>query len=134
MPAMMQKLELKATGKKEKILGYECEQYELKQRGETMEVWATDQLIPYQSYLRNQAHRFGPRMLEELWPKMVKEKKLFPMRAVLRFDNGTERFRFEVKSVKAEKLKKEDARLFEPPADYFETEPLPDVTSLFRAK
>ena len=123
--AMMDKLELKPTGKKEEILGFACEQYEVKQRGETLEIWATGQLLPYEPYLRNPPPRFGPRMLGEQWPKLVKEQKLFPLRAILRYDNGTERFRFEVKSVKAEKLKPEDAKLFEPPGNYIETEPLP---------
>ena len=125
MPAMAEKLELKATGKKEKILGYACEQYELKQRGETLEIWATDQLLPYQPYLRSQPHRFGPRMLEEQWPQMLTSRKLFPLRVSLRFDNGQERFRFEVKSIKSDKIDEKDRTLFQPPADYTEVRPLP---------
>ncbi len=107
MPPMpMEKLELTATGKKDKILGYECEQFELKQRGEVMEIWATNQLLPFQPYLRNEPHRFGPRMLEEQWATLLTAKKLFPLRASLRFDMGPnqsaapERFHFEVKSIK----------------------------------
>ena len=125
MPAMAEKLELKATGKKEKILGFACEQYELKQRGETLEIWATDQLLPYQPYLRSQPHRFGPRMLEEQWPQMLTSRKLFPLRVSLRFDNGQERFRFEVKSIKSDKIDEKDRTLFQPPADYTEVRPLP---------
>lgn len=37
-PGMGEKLELKPTGKKEKILGFECEQFELKQRGKIVEI------------------------------------------------------------------------------------------------
>ncbi len=120
-----EKLELKPTGKKDNILDCACQQYELKQHGETLEIWATDQLLPFQPYLASQPHRFLPQMIEEQWPKLVTERKLFPLRAILRYDNGAERFRFEVKSVKAEKLKPEDASLFEPPADYAEIQPLP---------
>jgi hypothetical protein len=124
-PPMMEKMELKAIGEKTNLLGFACEKFEIKQRGETMEIWATDQLLPFQNYIRNQPHRFGPRMIEEQWAGMVKARKLFPLRATLKFDNGTERFRFEVKSVTPQKLRDEDAKLFEPPAGYFEVEPLP---------
>jgi hypothetical protein len=129
MPPMpMEKLELKATGKKEKILGYECEQFEIKQRGETMEIWATNKLIPFQDYMRNQKPRFGPRMIEEQWPELLTVKKLFPLRASLHFDNGPgknngpERFRFEVKSIMPGKIGNKD--LFQPPDGYNEIRPL----------
>ena len=35
MPGMMDKMELQATGQKTNLLGFACEQYQLKQRGET---------------------------------------------------------------------------------------------------
>ena len=70
-------------------------------------------------------YRFGPRMIEEQWGEVLKAKKLFPLRAVLKFENGPERFRFEVQSVTPEKIKKEDeAKLFQPPTDYQEIQPL----------
>ena len=125
LPAMADKLELKATGKKEKILSYACEQYELKRRGETLEIWATDQLFAYQPYVRNQPHRFGPRMLEEEWPQMLRSRKLFPLRVSLRFDNGPERFHFEVEAIKPDKIDDKDGKLFQPPAGYTEMRPLP---------
>ena len=141
-PMMSEKIELKPTGKKEKILGFDCQQYEIKQRGETMEIWATDQLFPYQPYIRNQAPRFGPRMIEEQWPELLMSRRLFPLRAILRFDGaatpssrstekrdaggpatGPERFRFEVKSVKPGQIDKPE--LFQPPEGYTEIQPLP---------
>ncbi len=76
-PMMAEKIELQSTGKKEKILGYACEQYEIKQRGETMEIWATDKLFPFQPYLRNQPSRFGPRMIEEQWQTCSLRKNYF---------------------------------------------------------
>ena len=118
-------IELKSTGEKTNLLGFVCEQYEIKQRGETMEIWATDQLLPFQNYVRNQPHRFGPRMIEEQWAGLLMAKKLFPLWASLRFDNGMERFRFEVTSVTPQKLTKEDLKLFQPPGGYFEIQPLP---------
>jgi hypothetical protein len=125
MPGMMQKLELQDTGLKTNLLGFACEQYEIKQRGETMEIWTTDQLFPFQPYVQNQPHRFGPRMIEEQWGGLLTAKKLFPLRVSLRFDNGAERFRFEVQSVTPQKLTDDDAKLFQPPTNYFEIQPLP---------
>ena len=124
-PPMMEKMELQDTGQKTNLLGFACERYELKQRGETMEIWATDQLFPFQPYLQNQPHRFGPRMIEQQWAELVKARKLFPLLAVLRYDNGPERLRFEVQSVTPEKLTEGDTRLFQPPSGWFEVQPLP---------
>ena len=124
-PPEMEKLELKATGDKTNLLGYACARYEIKQRGEVMEIWATDQLLPYQPWLQNQPPRFGPRMIEEQWGELVKAKKLFPLLATLQFENGPERLRFEVKSVKPEKIEDQDGALFQPPPDYQEIQPLP---------
>jgi hypothetical protein len=128
MPMMrmpMEKMELKATGQKTNLLGYACERFELKQRGETLEVWATDRLLPFQPYQRDQPHRFSPPMLEEQWPGLLKARNLFPLRATLRFDNGAERYRFEVKSIQAGRIADRDGELFQPPPDYHEIEPLP---------
>ena len=131
MPAMpmmsmpMEKMELKATGEKTNLLGFACAKFEIKLRGETMEIWATDQLLPFQNYVRNQMPRFGPRMIEEQWAGLLTAKKLFPLLASLHFENGPERYRFEVQSIKPEKLKNENMKLFQPPDDYFEIRPLP---------
>lgn len=126
MPPMMnQKMELQATGQKTNLLGFACQQYQLKQRGETLEIWATDQLFPYQPYVQNQPHRFGPQRIEEQWPAMLTSRKLFPLLATLRYDNGAERFRFEVQSVTPQKLTDDEAKLFQPPDGWFEIQPLP---------
>jgi len=124
-PMMMKKLELKDTGGTTNILGFVCRQYQLKQRGETMDFWATDQLLPFQPYVRNQPHRFGPRMIEEQWPKLVSDQKLFPLLVSLHYDKGAERYRFEVTSVKEEKVTDPDGKLFQPPKGYHEIQPLP---------
>jgi hypothetical protein len=129
MPAMpmmpAEKMELKATGEKTNLLGYACEKFEIKQRGETMEIWATDQLLPFQNYVRNQTPRFGPRMIEEQWAGLVTAKRLFPLRASLHFEEGAEQYRFEVHSITPQKLTEEDLKLFLPPDGYFEIQPLP---------
>jgi len=125
MPMPGEAMELKATGEKTNLLGFACERFEIKQRGEIMEIWATEQLLPFQNYVRNQPPRFGPRLIEERWADLLTAKKLFPLRASLRFENALERFRFEVLTVTPQKLKAEDATLFLPPEGYFEIQPLP---------
>lgn len=126
MPMMpMQQAELKATSQTTNLLGFLCAGYELKQRGETMEIWATDQLLPFQPYVENQPHRFGPQMLEEQWAGMLKDKKLFPVLATLKTQSGMERYRFEIKTITPDKLEPENMKLFLPPPDYQEIQPLP---------
>jgi hypothetical protein len=125
MPMPEEKLELKATGQTTNILGFTCQGFELKQRRETMEIWATDQLPPYQPYVRNQPRRFGPPWMEEQWPAMLTSRKLFPLLATLRYEKGPARFRFEVTAVTPAKLTGEDAKLFRPPTGYFEIQPPP---------
>jgi hypothetical protein len=125
-PMMGQKLEVTATGQTTNILGLACQQYELKQRGETMEIWATDQLPPYAPYLSNQPHRTGARQLQEQWPGLMAERKLFPMIVSRRFGSGPERLlTFEVTSVRTNKVVEPDEKLFEPPPGYREVRPLP---------
>jgi hypothetical protein len=125
MPAPGQKLELEATGQKTNILGFACQEYVLKDRREILDIWATDQLLPYQPYIHNQPHYFGPRRLEEQWPALLTKRKLFPLLAILRSEKGPERFRFEVTSVVPRNLTEDDAKLFEPPPGYREIPPLP---------
>jgi hypothetical protein len=122
---LMEKVELTGTGAHTNLLGLACEKFQLKKRGEVMEIWATDALLPFQNYLRDQPHRFGPRMIEEQWGDLLKARKLFPLRAVLKFENGAERLRFEVKSVTPGRIEDKDGALFQPPPDYHELEPLP---------
>lgn len=129
MPGMpvppMEKMELVKTNGQTNIVGQVCARYELKQHGQTMEIWATDRLFPFQPYLQNQAHRAGPRMLEDQWAEILQAKKLFPLLAVLKLENGAERLRFEVTAITPEKIEDNDDALFQPPPDYLETQPLP---------
>jgi len=126
MPMMpMEKAELVLTNGTTNLVGFACVHYELRHRGEIMEIWATEQLFPYQPYLENEPHRFGPQMIEEQWGKLIAEKKLFPLLAVLRFENGPERMRFEVKAITRQKINASDeVELFRPPSNYLEIQPL----------
>jgi hypothetical protein len=126
MPALrMESLRLQSTGETTNLLGFACVRYEIKQHGETMEIWATDQLLPFPPYVEMPPHRFGPRMLEEQWGGLLQARKLFPLAAVLKFDNGAERWRFAVRLVQPQKLTDADGKLFLPPDGYNEIPPLP---------
>lgn len=120
-----EKLELRDTGQKTNLLGFVCTHYELKQGGETMDIWATDQLLPYQPYLQHQPHRYGLGRIEEKWPGMLKSRRLFPLLATLGYDNGVAFFRFQLQSVTPQNLTVDDARLFQPPAGWNEIQPPP---------
>jgi hypothetical protein len=133
-PRMGDRIDFQATTDITNLLGYSCTRYELRQRGEVMEVWATDQLPPFQPYLQNQPHHFGPQMMEGQWGESLKAKKLFPLLAVLRFElpsapgnaappPSPEQMRFEVHSITPNKIN--DDALFQPPSDYREIQPLP---------
>ncbi len=118
-------LELQAIAEQTNLLGYVCSRYEIKQREQTMVIWATDQLGPFQNYLPAQPPRFPPPMIEDQWAALLAAKKLFPLSAVLCAENGVERYRFEVRSVAASKLGAADTAGFQPPEGYIELQPRP---------
>ena len=112
------RLELQATGQTTNLLGYTCQGYEIKRHGQRMEIWATDQLWPFQAYLKFQPHAFGPPMMEERWSEMLAAKNLFPLSARMKLDNGVECFSFDVESIKPGTLTRKDAEKFQVPAEY----------------
>ena len=120
-----QNLTLMVTGLTTNLLGFPCQQFELKGSGETVEIWATGELFAFQPYAPNQPRRRGPSMIEELWPGLVADRKFFPLIASGRFNSGAERFRFEVTAVSTNEIVEPAAGLFLPPADYHEIQPLP---------
>lgn len=124
-PIMDQKPELKATGQTTNILGFLCRKFELKQPGETAEIWATDQLPAFQPYLSTQPERLAAYLLKDQWSGLVSNHKLFPLLASLRFDSGGEHVRFEVTSVSKDKIAEPSEALFQPPSNYREVRPLP---------
>jgi hypothetical protein len=125
MPMMAAPTELTATDARTNLLGYACRRYELKSRGEVMEIWAAETNLPFAAYWPNQPPRFGPRRLEEQWAGLVAAKNLFPVLAVLKIGNGPERLRYELKTVTPQKPADQPAELFLPPADYQPLDPLP---------
>jgi Domain of unknown function (DUF4412) len=125
MPMMEENLELQATGATTNLLGYECQGFQIKERAETMTIWATDQLLPFQIYMAREPHRFGPPKFEEQWGKAVTDKKLFPLLASLQGPNGMERYRFEVESIKPVMLGTNEYSRLAPPAGYIQLHPHP---------
>jgi hypothetical protein len=135
MPPPMQQLNLTASGDHTNWLGLACQKYELKQGGEVMEIWATDQLPAFQPYLPSQPPRIGPRAIEDQWGLWLKARKLFPLLAVLRSEGRSpaaagsaaaqarERLRFEVRSIIPAATG--DDSVFQPPPDYREIQPTP---------
>jgi hypothetical protein len=124
-PPTMGRMELHDTGLKTNLLGYVCKIYQIRQFGETMMIGATDQLLPFQPYLKSQPHHFGPQRLEERWGYLMKANNLFPLFATLKLDNGSERFHFEVTSIASHDLSNDETNRFQPPPEYAEIQPLP---------
>jgi hypothetical protein len=118
-------MELTARGETTNLLGLACARYEIKHRGQTMVIWATDQLFAFQPYQQGQPPRFGPRLIEQQWGELIKARKLFPLLAVLKSDDGAERLRFEVTSITPGNVPGESVELFQPPPGYIEIPPLP---------
>ena len=90
-----------------------------------MEIWATDQLPPFQHYVAMQPRRFAPPLIEEQWAGLVTAKKLFPLSAVLQTREGVEQYRFEVQSITPHGLTAAETNGFGPPTRYVELRPHP---------
>src|SRR5205823_7855353 len=87
MPGMFGTPELKKTNKTQKIQGFDCTLYTIGGRGENFEIWATDDsaLFPFRLIEREYLGRhFGPQLLEETWPELLRNKSLFPLEATLK--------------------------------------------------
>jgi uncharacterized protein DUF4412 len=117
--------ELKSTGQRTNVLGYDCERFTIQGQGEVMEIWATDKLLPFYAWRSQQLPRSARRRLVEQWGDLLCDRKLFPLRAVLTIEDGPERLRFEVTTVTPAKIEDKNGALFQPPADYNENEPMP---------
>lgn len=122
-PGMM--FQLQAAEGQTNLLGYDCRHYLIQQRGETMEIWATDKLLPFQVYLSGQPPSFGMPTMEFQWSKLLAEKKLFPLLAIIHGENGVELYHFEVQSIAAGSLTGREAQNMQPPGDYIEIQPRP---------
>jgi hypothetical protein len=122
MPGMFGTVELKKTDKTKRIQGFDCALYTITDRGENFEIWAINDaaLFPFQLIERDfLGHRFGPQMLEETWPELLRNKSLFPLEATVKMDPGNQDW-LTFKMDKIDKKKITDTKLFEPPEKYIE--------------
>lgn len=125
-PGMTPAPVLKPMGKHQKLLGYDCECFEISERGETVEIWATAALVPFQKYVRDPLPHFGPRSLDEMWSEAIAARQLFPLRAVLHDETPDARTVFEVKTIAPGKIAPAESRkLFQMPENYAENPPRP---------
>ena len=122
MAGMSQAEELKKTEQTKKIQGLDCTLYTIEQRGEKFDLWVASDaaLFPFRLIERDfLGRRFGPQMLEETWPQLLRDKSLFPIEATLKMEPGSqERLSFKVEKI--EKKKIDDEKLFQPPERYIE--------------
>jgi hypothetical protein len=122
MPGMFGAAELKKTDKTKKIQGVDCTLYTITSRGEMFEIWATNDsaLFPFRLIERDYlGHRFGPPMIEETWPELLRNKSLFPIEATLKMEpNGQEWLSFKIDKI--DKGKIDNDKLFEAPEGYQE--------------
>ena len=124
-PVALEKLELRDTNEKTNLLGYACERFQIRQRGKTMDIWATRQLGAFQPYWRSEPSSGSAGTIEAQWSELLKAGNLFPLVAILKLENGRERLHFEADSVTPQNIGDENAELFQPPVDYHEALPLP---------
>ena len=115
---------LTKTDKTKTIHGFACTLYTVASRAENLDAWVTNDLalFPFRLITRDYlARRFGPQMLEETWPDMLRNKSLFPLDLGLKIrPGGQERLSFKVQKI--EKQKVADPTLFQPPDNYIKIE------------
>lgn len=102
----------KPTGKREKIAGYDTEEYVGVSQGVQTDLWVTKGLGQYM--MANQGKGRGPAKLSEA-EAFMKNGDFFPLRMVTHDKNGKEVMRTETTSI--DKGSQPDT-LFKPPADY----------------
>jgi hypothetical protein len=116
--------ELKKTDKTKKIQGFDCTLYAISERGETFEIWVTNDsaLFPFRLIERDFiGRRFRPQLLEEAWPELLRNKSLFPMEVSLKTEpGGQDRLTFKIDNVSRSSGARIDDKLFQPPEKYIE--------------
>ena len=105
--------ELINTGETEKILGYACTRYLLKNSGRQVELWATEELGPYVSA----SSPMQKKGTKSAWERLLAGAGLFPLRVAESDKNGDRIFSLDVTRVDKSPL---DDALFTVPEDYQE--------------
>lgn len=109
------------TGRTEKILGYDCDEYVMTDQGETTAMWLTEQLGNFMGLgggnpMGGMMGGHKAKSEGAAWEKLLKDKKgVFPLRVVGRDARGKEKFRLEAKKIEPGALPDD---LFAPPAGF----------------
>lgn len=115
--------DFKPTGRKEKIAGYDAEEYAGTSEGKRVEMWLTSEMGQF--ILASQGRPSQPSQ----WEAFMRKGNYFPLRVIHRDSEGApEKFRMEVTHV--EKNKQPDT-LFQVPDDYKKVE-LPDIGGMLK--
>lgn len=111
LPRDTNKVSVRRTGKKQKILGYNCEEIIFEESGATMEVWGTTEL----SSLREAIRTLNDIQKQQVpqWSKELEKLKLFPMKTIVSVQ-GT-KAETNVTSIQKKSLPES---MFEVPAGY----------------
>jgi len=105
--------ELINTGETEKILGYACNRYLLKDSGRQVELWATEELGPYVSA----SSPMQKKGAKNAWETLLAGAGLFPLRVAESDKSGDQVFSLDVTRIDKSPL---DDALFIVPKDYQE--------------
>jgi len=111
--------DVQSTGKTEKILGYTCNQFLIKDGDKTTEVWLAPDLGMFMG-LNAGGSPFGGRgrgnpEVAAKWEQVFKGKAGFPLRVITREASGKESMRMEVTKIEKGGVSDSD---FTPPGDY----------------
>ncbi len=114
---------MQKTGRTDTILGYKCDEYVLKERDTTTEVWVTEGLGSFMG-LGNGGGRGGPmggmfggksKSSAAGWEQKFKGKPFFPLRVISRDGKSREIYKMEVTKIEPGSL---PASQFAPPAGW----------------
>lgn len=123
-----QTFDFKPTGRKEKIAGYDTEEYAGNSDGKRVEIWVTKELGQF--VMANQSKPGRKASQSAQWEKFMRENNFFALRTIQRQKEGAaEQLRMEATSV--EKATQPDS-LFQPPEGFQKIE-LPDMGNIFKS-
>jgi len=125
--------DIEVTGRTEKILGYECAEILVKDKGGVTEMWVAEDLGMFMGLGNNPGGGGGmfgggrkSSAAAAKWEEALKGKGGFPLRVISRDAKGKETFKMEATKIEPGKLPES---LFSPPAGY-ERFQMPDLGGL----
>jgi Domain of unknown function (DUF4412) len=125
--------DVQATGKTEKILGYTCNQFLIKDGDKTTELWLAPDLGTFAGLGQGGGNPFAHQKntaLEAKWERLFKGKAGFPMRVITHDGSGKETFKLEATKVEKGGVSAAD---FAPPPDYQKFQ-MPDLSKMIPSR